>query len=116
VSAGFSFSRQMLAQNGEIETSRIHCRVCEVLDHVATEREQAAGLLKKFAMLDTALQGEPKIVSNETCLKKFLLNFICLRGPRAGRALLSPSGCDNILRSDPPQSRPNYTSRSLQNK
>ena len=78
----------MLAQNGEIETSRIHCRVCEVLDHVATEREQAAGLLKKFAMLDTALQGEPKIVSNETCLKKFLLNNRCAEQSRAARASL----------------------------
>ena len=49
----------------------------------------------------TAARPNAKIVSNETGLKKFLLNLF--RPDRAAwRALLTASGCDNIFGSDPP--------------
>jgi hypothetical protein len=54
-----------------------------------------------------------KKVSNKTGRKKFFLPFFFARSEQRAK-LLSRNGCDNILGSDPPHSRPKYVSRNVQ--
>src|SRR6266849_5394227 len=112
MSAGFSFfpgdalrwSRQRRDFTSRIQMRR--CRQLQVQEFAAAKCE---------AMSDTASQRQQKLYRIKPVERNFFSIYFFALTESQG-ALLSLSGCDNLLGSDPPYSRPKFVSRNVQNK